>query len=435
MEWWAAFLFILGLFMLLLVIGVPVAFAFMFTNLVSAFVFWQGDVGQLILSAFKAVGNFTFVPIPLFVLMGEVMFQSGLAMKMIDVLSAWLGRLPGRLSILAVAAGVVFSTMTGSSSASTAVLGSLLVPEMEKRGYKKPMTLGPIMASGGLAMMMPLSSLGLVLASLAGLPVGKFLIALIIPGLMTAAIYIAYIVITCWLRPDLAPSYEVEHESLKQRLVFTIRHALPLGLIVFTVIGLIFLGVAAPTEAAALGALACFIVAYAYGKMTWQVLGKCIYGTMRITFMILSIVMSSSAFSELLAYTGATEGLAQLATGGNLSPVMVVIVMQVIMLIMGTALESLGIILVAAPIFFPIVKALGLDPLWFGVIMLLNMETGAISPPYGLGLFVMKGVAPSGTTLADVFRASIPYCLLNIVAMALMMIFPQTVTWLPTFMR
>lgn len=433
MEWWVAFCFILGLFMVLLTIGVPVAFAFMFTNIVCAFVFWQGDVGQLILSALKAVGNFAFVPIPLFVLMGEVMFQSGVAVKMMDVLSAWLGRLPGRLSILAVAAGVIFSMMTGSSSASTAVLGSLLVPEMESKGYKKPMTLGPIMGSGGLAMMMPLSSLGIVLASLAGLPVGKFLIALIVPGLITAIIYVAYIVIRCWLQPDLAPPYEVERGSIPQRLSLTARFALPLVIVIFVVIGLIFLGVAAPSEAAALGALACIILAFVYGKMNLKIFTNCVYGCMRITFMILIIVVSSSAFSELLAYTGATEGLARLATGSNLSPIMVVVVMQIIMLVMGTALESLGIIMVCAPIFFPIINALGLDPIWFAVIMLLNMETGAISPPYGLGLFVMKGV--SGATLADVFKASLAFCLLNCVAMALFMAVPATTTWLPSLMK
>ena len=434
MEWVIPFCSLCGGLLVLLFAGVPVAFAFMFVTSVGAWVLWNGDFVALILSAFKSVGNFAWVPIPFFVLMGEAMFQSGVAVRMMDVLSSWMGRIPGRLSILAVAGGTIFATMTGSGAAGTAMLGSMLAPEMERRGYKKTMILGPIMASGGLAVMIPPTVLGVVQASLAGIPVGKFLVALILPGLLMAAVYAAYIILRCWLQPELTPLYEIQRMPLLPKISLTIRYVIPMLIIIFVIIGLMFLGLATPTEAAALGALTCFGIGFAYRGMKGKTIAKCFDGAARITFMMLMLVVSASAFSELLAYTGAIAGLASLVTKWELSPIVVVIIMQAAMFIMGTALESLGIMLVCTPIFFPIIQRLGLDPLWFGVIMLINMETASISPPYGLQLFVMKGVASEDTTLADVLNASWPFCGLNCLVMGLIMVFPEICTWLPNLM-
>ncbi|MBW8036677.1 MAG: TRAP transporter large permease subunit, partial [Planctomycetes bacterium] len=209
MEWYLILLLLFGGLIILMMSGMPVAFCFMLVNIIGVFLLWGGGVGleQLILSLGDSIAIFTLVPVPLFILMGEVMFQSGIAINMIDALNKWLGRIPGRLSLLAVGAGTVFSTMSGASMASVAVLGSTLVPEMEKRGYKKAMSLGPILGSGGLAIMIPPSVLAVLVGAIGRIPIGKILIAIILPGLLMAALYATYIILRCRLQPSLAPSY------------------------------------------------------------------------------------------------------------------------------------------------------------------------------------------------------------------------------------
>ncbi len=273
-EWQIALLIILGSFILLMFLGLPVAFSFTLVNLVAVFILWHGEIGleQLIVNIFSSVATFTLLPLPLFIIMGEVMLHSGVVPRMIDALDKWLGRLPGRLSILSVLSGTLIATVTGVSMASVAMLGSALVPEMERRGYKKPMMLGPILGSGGLAMMIPPSLLAVLCGVIAKISIGKLLIAIIIPGLLLAALYIAYIVIRCYLQPSIAPPYTVSPvPPLTDKIADVVRYVLPLGFIVFLVVGVIFLGIASPTEAAALGALGTFILAAAYKKLNWEV--------------------------------------------------------------------------------------------------------------------------------------------------------------------
>jgi len=302
-----------------------------------------------------------------------------------------------------------------------------------KRGYKQPMTLGPVMGSGGLAVMLPPSVLGVILAATANLPVGTFLLSIIVPGLMMAASYVIYIVVRCLLQPDIAPRYNINAGlPLRQKLRDTVVYVFPLATIIFVVTGLIFLGIATPTESAGLGALAALIMAKLYGKLDWPMLLQCLTSTLRTSIMILMILSGSSGFAQLLAFTGASAGLVDLATSSNLTPVMIVITMQIILLVLGTFMESLAMILLCVPIYFPIIEALNLSPIWFGAVMLLNMEMAAISPPFGFGLFVMKAVAPPGTTMMDVYRATIPFLLLNAVVMLIMIFWPATALWLPS---
>ena len=211
MEWWAYMFFFFGGLTVLLLIGLPVAFAFTLVNIIGVYVFWGGTIGlqQLVLSIDSSISTFVLVPVPMFILMGAVMFHSGVAYRMIDVLDEWLGRIAGRLSLLAVGAGALFATLTGVAMGSVAMLGSTLVPDMEKRGYSKSMSYGPILASGSLAIMIPPTALGVILASLGKISVGKLLVGIIIPGLMLAGVYAAYIVIRCTLQPSLAPAYDV----------------------------------------------------------------------------------------------------------------------------------------------------------------------------------------------------------------------------------
>ncbi len=433
MEWYWVLGLIFCALMFLFLIGVPVAFAFLFINIIGVYLLWGGTAGlsQLILSIYRSVSSFSLLPVPLFILMGEVMFRAGIAPKMMDTLDKWLGRIPGRLSLLAVGGGTLFSTLSGSAMAGCAMLGSVLVPEMEKRGYKKQMSLGPIIGSGGLAIMIPPSALGVLLASLSRISVGGMLMAILLPGLLMAVLYGGYIVLRAWLQPELAPVYDIEHVAFREKVVLTCKYVLPLGSIVFLVIGLMFLGVATPTESAALGAMGCFVLVLFYRGWNWEVFRSSISATLRITVMMFMILTGAMAFSQILAFSGASSGLVSLAGSVNLSPIMILIFMQIILIFMGVFMEPLTIMMVTLPIYMPIIKALGFDPLWFGTIMLINMEMATTTPPFGLVLFVMKGVAPSDTTMADIYRAGFPFLILDAVAMALIMAFPSLVLYLP----
>ncbi len=438
MEWYWLLTIIFGAFLLLMMLGVPIAFAFLAINVICCYIFWNGPAGitQLVLSISSSVTHFTIVSVPLFVLMGEVMFRSGIASKMMDVLDSWFGRLPGRLALVSVAGGTVFAALTGSGSAATAMLGKLLVPDMEKRGYSKSMTLGPIMGAGGLAIMIPPTALGVLLAALAQFSVGDFLVAIIVPGLLMSLSYAIYIVARCYIQPHLAPAYPVAARPLSEKLWNTALYIFPLFFVMFLVVGLIFLGVATPTESAALGALGTFLLAWLYRGISWPMIKESLLSTLRITVMLLMIITGSTAFAQILAFTGATSGLAELAVSAQSSvgPLTVVIVMQAVLILMGMFMEPLSIMMLTVPIFFPVIKQFGYSEIWFGAIMLLNMELATISPPFGLNLFVMKGVAPKGTTMGDVYAGSIPFCLLDAFVMGLLIVFPSLVLWLPSLM-
>jgi len=417
--------------------GMPIAICFMLINVVGVFLLFGGTVGieQLILSIYSSLATFILLPIPLFVLMGEVIFHSGIAVRVVDVLDKWLGRLPGRLGLLAVSAGTVFSTLTGTSVASTAMLGSILVPEMEKRGYKKPMTLGPILGSGGLAIMIPPSSLAVLLGAISEISVGKILIAIIVPGLLMAVLYSAYIIIRCWYQPSIAPRYEVGRTPLSEKLKGTVRYVLPLGLIIFLVIGLIVLGVATPSEAAASGTIGAFFLAAVYRGLSWDVTKKSIRGTLRITGMIFLIIAAARAFSQILSFSGATRGLTELATSLPASPILIVIAMQVVVLIMGGFMSLIAIMMITLPIFVPVIVDLGFDPVWFATIFLLNIEMALTTPPLGMNLYVMKGVIPAHMTMGDIIKAALPFLYCDAIAMALIIAFPSLALWLPSLMR
>jgi len=437
MEWWLILFLIFTGLMVLLLIGVPVAFAFLLVNIVCVYVFWSGTLGlrQLTLSMYNSINSFALLPIPLFVLMGEIMFHSAVAPKAMEALDKCMGRLPGRLSLLAVGGGTLFATLSGSSMAGAAMLGSLLVPEMERRGYKKEMSIGPILGSGGLALMIPPSALGVLLAAIARFSIGDFLIAIIIPGLLMAALYALYVIGRCLLQPELAPTYEVEKISYPERAKLLIRNVLPLGGIVFLVVGLIFLGIATPTESSALGTAGCFALAFVHRGLNWKMIRKSVAGAINVSIMMFMILTGSTAFSQILGYTGAAEGLVNLGANLNLPPIGVVVLMQMILLVMGTFMEPLSILMLTIPIFMPIVGTLGLDPIWFGVLMLLNMEMANTTPPFGLTLFVMKGVAPAGTTMKDVYLAGLPFLACDAIVMALLISVPKIVSFLPNLMH
>ena len=436
MEWWLILLIIFGGLIFLMAIGMEVAFCFFFICIVGVYVFWGGSIGleQLITSFEESVSVWSLLPLPLFILMGDVMFHSNVAPLMIAALDKWIGRLPGRLSLLAIGTGALLSCLTGASMASIAMLGSALAPEMEKRGYHKTMSLGPIMGSGGLAIMIPPSGLAVLVATLAKFSVGKFLIAIIIPGILMAVLFSAYVIIRCILNPSLAPTYDVQKFTLKDKLSGTVKYILPVGIVVFLVVGVILLGIATPTEAAATGTVGCVILAAFYRRFNWNVMKKSVMTTLETTGMMFLIVAGSTAFSQILSFSGAVGGLVDFATNLSLSPLLIVIATQVVLFILGMFIGPIPIILITVPIFFPMIQALGFDPLWYGVLYLINIEIAPISPPFGLSLFIMKAVAPEGTTMAHIWKATMPFIALDVLAMALVIVIPGLALWLPSLM-
>lgn len=283
--------------------------------------------------------------------------------------------------------------------------------------------------------MIPPSALGVLLASLSRISVGGMLMAIILPGIIMALLYAAYIVIRCLLQPDLAPSYDVAQTPLKEKIILTCRYVLPLGGIVFLVIGLMFVGVATPTESAALGALGCFLLVFIYRGFDWKTVSDSISHTLRITVMMFMIMTGAMAFSQILAFSGASSGLVKMAGSVSANPMVILVFMQIILLFMGIFMEPLTILMVTLPIYMPIMKALGFDPLWFGTIMLINMEMATTTPPFGLVLFVMKGVAPAGTTMGDIYKAGFPFLVCDAIAMGLIMVFPSLALYLPGLMQ
>lgn len=434
MVWWLILLILFASLMILLLTGLPVAFAFIFLNMVGVMWFWGGGVPgfkQLILSLEASLTTFTMVPLVLFVLMGEIMLQSGVGSKSMDVVDKWLGKLPGRLSVVSVGAGTLFSALSGSAMATTAMLGSVLVPQMEERGYKKQISMGPLMASGGIAMLIPPSALAVFLASVGEISVAAILMAGIVPGLILAAFYFLYIVIRCAIQRDLAPSYELARIPFSQKLLLAAKYILPLAIVIFLVIGTMLIGIATPSESAALGAFGSFVLALVYRGVNGQMLRKTLVGTMKVSVMLLMIIAGSTAFSQILSFSGASRGLVQTVTGLNASPLVILIGMQLIIFFLGCFMEPGSIIMITIPIFMPIVKALGIDPVWFGAISMVNLQLGFMTPPFGLLLFTMKGVAAKGTTMKDVYAAAVPFLVINVVMIALMILIPKISLWLP----
>ena len=436
MSWYATFVLILGPLFVLMAAGLPVAFAFLAVNLVGAFLLMGGIAGveQLIINTVDSVSSFTLIPIALFMIMGEAMFRSGIAVDLMDTLDKWFGKLRGRLALMAVGGGVLFSTLTGNSMGSIAMLGSSLTPEMEKRGYAKPMSLGPILGSSGLAIMIPPSSLAVVLGVIAEISIGKVLIGIIVPGLLMALLYIIYIVGRCQLQPHLAPAFDVPEVTFREKAVSTVVNIVPLAFVLFSVVGVIFMGIATPSEAAATGAFATLILAAARRRLTPKVFGETIFSSANISVMVLLIVSGAVTFSQLLAFTGATYGMLDAVLAIDLSDKGVIFLMIMLVVFMGMFIGPLPIMLITLPIYIPIVQQLGFDPIWFAAMFLVAIETGATSPPFGAALFVMKSVAPRGTTMADIYRAAIPFIVCDFLAIILLFLFPELVTGPVEFM-
>ena len=436
MEWWLALLLLISGTVVLMFLGFPVGISFLMTDLVGTLIFMGGisGVNLLIQNLEESLTSFNLLTVPMFILMGEVMFHSKIALRAIDSLDYWIGRVPGRLSLLSVIAGTIFAATSGSTIANTSMLGSLLIPEMERRGYKKAMTIGPIMGSGALAMLIPPSILAVLLATLVEISVGAMLIAGILPGLVLASFYALYIIIRCWVQPEIAPPYDIPPIPLTKKVKETIFYVLPLGIIIFLVVGIIFIGMATPAEAAAMGAVGSTILSAIYGEMNWGVFKKCLFGTIKLTTAMFVIMMASIVFSQILAFSGASKGLIEAVVKLKMSPILVLISMQVVLVFLGCFMDNLSMAVIAVPIYMPLIRALGFNPLWVAAMTLINMDMGNLTPPFGLQLFVMKGMQPT-TPMSDIIRSTFPFLLCETLTLIMIMIFPDIALYLPGLMR
>ena len=481
MEWYLALILMLGTVCLAMFVGLPVAFAFFAANVLGTFLFINGDIGLVFMPMeFNNAINFGLAPIALFLLMGEILLHTGVAFKAIGAIDRMISRVPGRLSIVSIVGGTVFSSLSGSTIANTAILGSVLLPDMIKRGYKPAIAMGPIMAVGGIAMLIPPSALAVLLASIAEQSVAQLLIAGIIPGILMALLFFAYVVGRCVIDPTLAPSYTPDESYLDEPITLTVNfgdkniftmtyggtakrtinrllpfliYILPLSIIFVVVVGSIFFKIAAPTEAAALGCISALGACYFFkvfnktvkitgiegADFSFKEIWKALIETSKINVMILFIIAGSLVFSQALSNSGATDGLLQAVSDMNLNKLTIVIIMVLVLLFLGAFMDQVSMLLLTLPFFLmgtnSFQVAFDIDVIWLMVLMLITMEISLLTPPFGLLLYVMKGIAPFNVTIGQVVMSAMPFIAIEVVVLGLLIAVPEVAIWLPSMIE
>ena len=433
MSWDAAAWLMLGGSTLLLFLGLPVAFSFLVINLLGALLFLGGEAGlvQLARNSVGSVASFSLTPIPLFILMGEVLFHTGLAVKVIEGVERLIRQVPGRLAVVAVVAGTVFSAISGSTIATTAMLGSLMLPVMLSRGYHPTMATGPLMAIGAVDMLIPPSALTVLLGSLSGISISQLLIGGVVPGLILSVAFVIYIIARVKMNPSLAPTAGfTEHHGWEKFRPF-VQYVIPLVSIFVVVVASMSAGWATPTESAAIGAFFTMVLAMLYRSLTITNLVTALRGTAAISGMILFIIVGATTFSQILSFSGASNGLVEMIGRLGLSPYAVIAAMMVLLIFLGLFVEQVSMMMITLPIYMPLVQKYGVDPVWFGVMFLICMQLGLLLPPHGLLLMTMKGVAPPQVRMGHIFQAVLPYIVMSLLLLALVFFVPAVAVWLP----
>lgn len=438
MIWYAALSLMIGSICVLMVVGLPIAFAFFLTNLIGSYLFLGGTAGfgAFIQSSMSAIANFSLAPIPFFLLIGEILLRSGIAFKAVDAIDRAIDRVPGRLSVVAVSGGTVFSALSGSTIATTAMLGQALVPDMLRRGYHPTMAVGPIIAIGGVDMLIPPSNLAVIFATIASslsivkVSVAELLIAGILPGLFMSVAFIVYIVVRCWWNPKLAPPGESDSAAKGSRWMPLVIHILPLLFIFVVMMGTMYVGWASPSESAAAGCLATVVLALVYRALTFSILLDALRATVVVTTMLFLIISASTTFAQILAISGSVDGALATLTAMNLSPTMTVVAMVIILIVLGCFMEQIAMMLLTLPFFIPLANVLNIDMLWLSVVLLIALQVGLMHPPFGLLLFVMRAVAPPEITLKHIWISTIPFVLIVLGVLALTIMVPWVATGL-----
>ncbi len=433
-NWQIAAWLMLGGSTVLLFIGMPVALTFISINILGAWLYMGGEPGliQLARSSVSSVAAFSLTPIPLFVLMGEILFHTGLALKVIEGIERLIVKVPGRLSVVAVVAGTVFSAISGSTIATTAMLGSLMLPVMLARGYHPTIAAGPIMAIGAVDMLIPPSALTVLLGSLSGISISKLLIGGVMPGMVLSIAFVLWIIARVSISPELAPEDkdEVRYHGWQRWSLF-FGYVLPTLSIFGIVVGALAMGWATPTECAAVGAFATMLLALMYRVLSLEAMVKSLKGTAGISGMILFIILGATTFAQILSFSGASTGMVQFITGQGLSTNFIVVGMMLILIFLGIFVDQVSMMMITLPIFMPLVQSLGIDPIWFGVMFLICMQLGLLLPPHGLLLMTMRGVAPASVTMGHIFMAVVPYVAMSMLLLVAVFFMPSIATWLP----
>lgn len=436
MPWHLMMAAFFGALMFLLLLRVPVAFALFGVTMGATVLYYGIEPGarMLTLSTYNSLISFSLVPIVLFLFMGDLLFKFGIASRALIALSNLFGRVPARLGLLTTSAGALFGLLSGSSIANTALLGKTFLGDMRREGYRDTLAMGTIMAGGGLAMIIPPSTLAIVWAVTAGVPIGPVLIAGIIPGCLMAVGYA--IVTVVWGKSfGAAPANEtVASVRLREKAREVVVAVLPLSLIIFMALGLIFLGIATPTEASAMGALAALLLVICYRRFKLRLFMESLRDSAKVSGMLLLILGSSQAYSQLMSFSGATRGFIDAITGFDLHPLVLLLLIQIGILILGTFLEQIAIMLVTLPLLMPLVDSMGWDPVWFGILMLINLHMALTTPPFGMELFVMRGVIPAEIRTVTIYKAALPFLASDAVIIVILAAFPILVTYLPGVM-
>ncbi len=423
-------------FIALLVAGLPLAFATGAVAVVFAVALFDLASLNLVVSRiFTLMNNYVLVSVPLFIFMACVLERAGVAEDLFRAVHVWSGRLRGGLAVAVIVSCALMAAMVGVIGAEVVTMGVVALPAMLDRKYDRRLALGSICAGGGLATLIPPSVVFIMYGLTAGVSVGQLYMAGVVPGLLLGGLYIAYIVIRCRLRPQLAPvaGEDELRMSLRAKLVLLKGLVLP-GLIAFGVLGSLYLGLATPTEAAGVGALGALVAAAVHRRLTWPNLVRAVADTTKVTSMLYWLFFGASALIGVYTLGGGTSFVKEAITALPVGPWGIVLLMQAIWIVLGCFIDWIGILLLTAPIFVPIVQSLGFDPIWFGVLFCLNMQISYISPPFGPAVFYLKGVAPPEITVGDIFRSVWPFMGLQLAALALVMAFPKLALWLPGLM-
>jgi len=418
----------------LIFLGVPLAFALGSVAIIfSYFLLGPKSLYMLTSRTSGAMFNYVMLAVPLFMFMANVLERSGLADDLYHAFHIWMGPLRGGLAIGTVLICTAMAAMSGVSAAAVLTMGIIAVPAMLKRGYDKSMVLGATMAGGALGQLIPPSVLMVVYGGMAGVSVGKLFMGGVFPGLLLSGLFVLYIGLRSFIQKDLAPALPLEERrQITWRMKFVALKAIILPvLLIVGVLGSIFEGIATPTEAAAIGAFGSIICGLIYRRLSWEVIKVACINTLKSSCMVMWIMIGSLLFVSFYFGVGGADFVKDTLVGIKLSRWVIILGMQLVIFILGCLMDPAGIVMLCTPLWIPVIKALGFDPLWFGVLFIVNLEMSYLTPPFGYNLFYMKSIAPEGVTMADIYRSVTPFVALQAIGLVICMFFPEIITWLP----
>ncbi|MBA3507978.1 MAG: TRAP transporter large permease subunit [Betaproteobacteria bacterium] len=421
----------------LMFLGVQVAFSMMITAVLFGLViFGNRVIFQFVDKIEDISSNFVFAAIPLFVFMGAMLEKSGIADKLFEAIHIWTRRLPGGLALATIAMCIIFAASSGVIGATESVVGLHTIPIMLRYAYDKGLISGVICAGGSLGTIIPPSVVAVVMGPLADVSVGDLFYGMVFPGLIMGGLYLVYILALCTIRPSAGPRIppELDEPGFGAKLWITTRNLVPPLFMIFAVLGSIMLGWASPTEAAALGAFASVLLTILYGHFSGSGLYEALIKTLKITTMIMTVLLAGTLFTGVFIGGGGINTANILIGKMQLSPWMLLALMMLIIFIVGFFLDWISIVLIFVPLFTPLIKVAGFDPVWFCILFLIMIQTSYLTPPMAPAIFYLRAVAPPEITIRDMYKGVIPFITLQVFTLVIVMIFPKLVSWLPSVM-